>query len=356
MKRHPDALINRRNWQDTRLYLKYHRTILQNKIRSVESIRGAMDELLEWATDIPLTNSTDINPTLVEYLNGKEMTASYRAKLLEFIRGFYEWARDEIPDRYGSFKKSWIDSLKSKIKDTGLVEEKPIFTLSMVREITALKPRSLVEERDIAAVAFLFLSGMRDGAFCSLPIRSVDITRDPIMVRQWPQWGVRTKGDKAANTYLLPNPDLEDLREIVRAWHRKIAPIVGEKGMWFTIFDAGTGNPAANQVPGLSRSGDLGDRLKLLCARAGIEYASPHRIRHGHVVHAMSYCRSMDELKAVSQNVMHNSITTTESIYGDLPSDSIAATLMVMSQRESDPENGMRLTSSLFKRSLDRRR
>jgi integrase len=346
IKRRPDALINRSNWRDTRAFVRYCVEVKQNGERTVESVRLGMDHLLRWATDTSLLSAPEIRPVLPAYMDALDIKPAYRNKMLEYARAFFMWAREE-DERYSKIKKSWVDSLHSKQAEPDLVEKTPVFTLEMVRAITALTPRTLAEERDIAAVAMLFLSGMRDGAFCTLPLRSVDWSQDPVLVRQWPSWGVKTKKRKAANTYLLPNEDLDDLRAIARAWQEKMKPIIKEKGMFYTLIDPISGEISADQAPGEHRSSNLARRLRKLCERAGIEYASPHRIRHGHVVYAMSFCTSMDELKAVSQNVMHESVVTTESIYGDLPSDTVALTLKAMSRRKPG-EDGSRLADSLF--------
>ena len=46
---------------------------------------------------------------------------------------------------------------------------------------------------------------------------------------------------------------------------------------------------------------------------------SPHKFRHGHAIYAMSQARSIADLKALSQNLMHENIGTTEGIYGVSP-------------------------------------
>jgi hypothetical protein len=70
--------------------------------------------------------------------------------------------------------------------------------------------------------------------------------------------------------------------------------------------------------------GDLLERdLRPICELAGIPYFSPHKLRHGHVVHALKQARNMAELKAISQNVMHASVTITDQVYGRLVDNDI---------------------------------
>jgi integrase len=60
------------------------------------------------------------------------------------------------------------------------------------------------------------------------------------------------------------------------------------------------------------------DDVKLICARAGVPYKYPHQLRHGHTVYGLKNARTIEELKAVSQNIMHASMTITDGIYGNL--------------------------------------
>jgi site-specific recombinase XerC len=66
--------------------------------------------------------------------------------------------------------------------------------------------RNFALQRDQAAAAMLFLSGMRSTAFTTLPIAAVDLADRSI--KQWPELGVKTKNGKRATTFLLPIPEL----------------------------------------------------------------------------------------------------------------------------------------------------
>ena len=77
----------------------------------------------------------------------------------------------------------------------------------------------LALRRDRAAAILLFLSGIRAGAFGTLPIDAVDLPNRTI--KQWTSLGVETKNDKSATTYLLDIPELlavvEDWDDLIRA-------------------------------------------------------------------------------------------------------------------------------------------
>lgn len=336
MKRRATDLINRRNWQDTREYLRYYEEVLQNKPRSVDFSRTALDHLLRWATSTPLPHASDIRPVFPSHLNDMGKAAEYQRKLLNTARSFFEWARDRWPDRY-VLNRQYIDSLRSKTKET-TVPSREIFDLDRVRVLLAFQPRTLAEERDRAAVAFLFLSGMRVGAFATLPVQAVHIERRPVIVNQWTSLGVRTKNDVVANTVLLDNSELDDLHAIVSTWDALARENVGPEGMWYSLIEPDGMNFMPDQLPGRYRGDGIARRLRLLCDLAGVPYLSPHKLRHGHIVYAVAHCKTMADLKAVSQNVMHKQLSTTDAIYARLTDDDVTRRIQGLGKQTSDAD------------------
>jgi hypothetical protein len=77
-------------------------------------------------------------------------------------------------------------------------------SLNEVLQIARLKiaPDNLATRRDQSSAAMLFLSGMRAGAFTTLPLEAVDL--QTMKIRQWPELGVHTKNSKKA-TYMVRN-------------------------------------------------------------------------------------------------------------------------------------------------------
>ncbi len=322
MKRRATALVHRRNYQDVRAYLAFCREVRQNDERSVSLARVALDHLLAWATDCPLGRAAELRPVFPAYLAERDVSAGYVDKLLSICRAFFAWARGQYPERYAELRGDYVAGLRSK-RGPGRVVEREFFTLEQVQQLVDFAPQKLIERRERAMAAMLFLSGMRAGAFVTLPVRSVVLdqlvgTHTMIMIHQWPDWGVQTKNRKAANTYLLPHPELEGLRQIVRDWHREVEAGVGSTGMWWALLDSDGDTFSLDQVPGDNRRNGLGARLRRLCEQRGVPYMSPHKMRRGHTVWAEGKCRSVAEFKAVSQNLTHESMTLTDSHYSAL--------------------------------------
>lgn len=180
------------------------------------------------------------------------------------------------------------------------------------QRIAAVSVETLRLERARVAACFLFLSGMRTDAAATLPVSCVDIARREI--HQLPELGVRTKNRKAAITYLLNIPEL---LKVVQDWD-KIVQILPRNCLWYSPLTSDGMHLLPSAVPHTGRGDLLGRDLRLICARAGVTYLSPHKLRHGHVVYALKQARDMADLKAISQNVMHASVTITDQIYGQL--------------------------------------
>lgn len=186
----------------------------------------------------------------------------------------------------------------------------------------------LIDKRDQAATAFLFLTAMRIGAFVSLPIHLIDLPNQTVY--QLPKQGVHTKDTKALKTYIL---QIHDLLEIVREWDGFIRVELGEDALWYPNLHR-DGNQWVLGDPGKveSRRMAYSRGLKRMCKRAGIEYKSPHKIRHGYAVYGLKNARTIEELKAISQNMGHDNVYTTDRFYGKFASDDVKEIIIGLSQ------------------------
>jgi site-specific recombinase XerC len=183
----------------------------------------------------------------------------------------------------------------------------------MVRQMVAVPAADRATRRDRAAAAFLFLSGIRATAFCGLTLECVDVAQRKVY--QMLSMGVRTKNRKSATTSLY---EIEDLLVVVSEWYREMRDNNPPTALWYPVY-------GDNHIDGFStwRASALRDNLKTLADAAGVKYLSPHKFRHGNVVHGLKMARNMWEYKAVSQNLMHSNINTTVEIYAVLADDDV---------------------------------
>ncbi|MGB7537773.1 MAG: hypothetical protein WBM17_04470, partial [Anaerolineales bacterium] len=133
--------------------------------------------------------------------------------------------------------------------------------------------------------------------------------------------GERTKNGKSATTYLLEIPELLD---VVAKWDEFIRGRMPPTAMWYTpIINRWGEQTPSPDPPGVHRHTAIAKRMRILFPLAGIPYKSPHKFRHGHAVYALQHAKTMADYKAISQNLMHNDIRLTDSIYAPLLGDEI---------------------------------
>ncbi len=321
-------MINRENWLDVKEYLHHHTYALQRSPETIKRKRAYLRHFLEWADRTPFSKANTIAPLFPQYLlsarnddKQKPLAPTSMKRTCREARSLYAWGMLAHPKKYREVSQLWVASIRPpRAKgEQSVLPERKLFTLEMVRAILALKPQTVKEQRDQAATAFLFLSGMRSGAFVTLPISCVDLEGQ--RVQQLPEHGVHTKNYKAAVTSLLSLPDL---LEVALAWDGYIKSVLPLDAPWYPPLNSdGMQFIGWNEEFREHRRDRFAHGLRHLCRKAGIDYSHPHSLRHGHAVFALKNVKTMAEFKAVSQNLMHNSMSTTDSIYGNMVHDDV---------------------------------
>ncbi len=330
-------MINRQNWLDVRAYLHHMDHRVGRHPSSLHKYRTQLRHLLEWADETPFPQSRHVDPAFPTYLitarnDGKDLRLSYTTiyKTLTTVRAFFQFARLEFPNRYRKISESWIELLRpSRLsKPSPQLHEHRFYALDDVRRLLAVSAETLHDRRAQVAAAMLFLSGMRPDALASLPINCVDLAHRRIL--QLPDRGVRTKNNKAAITYLL---DIPDLLEIVTYWESLLSSFrLPPSSLWYaTLNNDGTRLTATTRAI-VGRVSVIGDDIRRICEKAGIEYRSPHKLRHGHIVYARNMAKDMAQLKAISQNVMHANVVITDQVYAALTDDQVGAMISSLGQ------------------------
>ena len=332
-------MINRQNWLDVRAYLHHGQYIRQNDPETVSRLRSHLRHLLEWADETALPAARSVDPTYPTYLmtarsdgRDKPLAPVSIVKGLAAARQFFAFARAEWSMRYKPITESWIDMLQPPrhIRSDSRLPLHQFYDLDAVLKIAAVSTETLREERGKVAACMLFLSGMRADALASLPVSCVDIGTRQVM--QLPEVGVRTKNRKAAITYLLEIPEL---LVVVEAWDHRVRALP-LSALWYATLTNDGMHLTSTQVAFNGRDNVVQRDLRIICDLAGVTYLSPHKLRHGHVVHALKKARNMTDLKAISQNVMHSSVTITDGIYGNLVTNDVRDTIAHLGQERSD--------------------
>ncbi len=131
---------------------------------------------------------------------------------------------------YRVLKGAWIETLKAKRLED-IPKALDDVSLDEIYKIASAPVEDIVERRIRASAVFWFLSGIRIGAYVTLPIKAVDIRNKT--VKQYPSLGVRTKNSKYAKTSLW---DIPELLEVAQDWDNEVRTILPDTGFWFAPY------------------------------------------------------------------------------------------------------------------------
>jgi site-specific recombinase XerD len=317
-------MINKSNWKLIKKYLQYRYDVDQITEGSLAKEQTHVRYFLEWAQDKSFVYASQLRPTLPQYLltnrlDGDEarLSAVYIKKILATARLFFTWLSDNETG-YRHIKQSWVKTLKVK-RLTDVPKNKEIVTLEEILEIASRPVSTLFDRRTRAALVFLYLSGMRVGAFVSMPIQAVNISNR--IVKQFPSLGVRTKNSKHATTYLLKIPEL---LSVVQQWDDEVRSLLPRNGFWFAPFSFRTGDidPSVTEI-GYHRVNLARRNFQEWLSKQGLPYHSPHKFKHGHIHYGLLRSKNVADYKAVSQNALHSSMQITDEVYSFLQGDEI---------------------------------
>ena len=333
-------MIERQNYKRIKKHLVYLEEVLQLSPLSVERYWFFLRHLILWADDTKFQEIPAIRPTFPVYLSslpgkdGREsLSGESQKKILNASKRFLLWCKAEYPRDMANMSTTWIDTLRMVRQPKPSIEN-VFVSLDEIRKIISYPAddNDLALIRDQAAAAMLFLSGMRAKAFVTLPTAAIDL--DKLAIRQWPELGVQTKNSKKANTFLL---NLPELLEPVKRWDKMVRSALPDTASWYTPIAHYWGEQRFSITPpGKNRSTALAKRLKLLFLLVDLEVKSPHKFRHGHAVYGLLHAQTMADYKAVSMNLMHESIEITDSIYAPLVSSDVQDRIHGLTNTTSD--------------------
>ncbi len=305
--------------------MAYRKEVDQVSDKTVRLEEAWLKYFLSWLDDKTIDLAPAIRPTYPEYIQrlvtedeGKPFSHVYMRKIISSAKRFLMWLTKQKRGYFHKVSQGWIDTLKlPRLPDQR--EDHEAVTIEEVRAMAKAPVYSMRDERIRAAAVLWFLSGIRIGAFVTLPIKAVNLKNNEIY--QWPALGVHTKFGKRATTYLLNIPDLI---EVVKKWDEKVRANLDEDNYWFAPLSQETGYfDRTIKDAGSSRVSRAYKDLKDWLERVGLPFHSPHKFRHGYAVYGIKHATTLTQLKAISQNMMHSSVAITDGIYGGLSFDDV---------------------------------
>lgn len=195
-----------------------------------------------------------------------------------------------------------------------------------------------IARRDRAILAFLYLTGARDGALVTLRLRNVDLAAGCVHF-DGPE--VQSKFGKSFTTTFFPVGD-EPLR-FVEDWVRELRKerLFGPGDPLFPKQKVRIGDGGAFEAKELDRAPwSNADRVRRICkeafAAAGLPPFAPHLIRKTIVDLANEHCRTPEQFKSWSQNLGHESVAVTLGSYGAVSQSRQREVLKSMWENEDD--------------------
>ena len=309
-------MINRNNWRLKNEYLKYRAEIDQVSSKTVRLEETWLRHTLEWLDDRPIDQAPRIRPVFSEYVlsrEGSKYSSEYLRKLVSANKRFMEWISIHKAGYRYKLSPAWLKTIKlprmqEEEKDHEFVSFEEILLIARATVY------SLRDKRIKAAAVLWFISGIRIGAFVTLPIKAVNLEK--LEIYQFPSLGVHTKFGKSATTDLLNIPELIT---IIKEWDQLVRSQLPDTAYWFASLSPETGTfDKSISIVGENRGSRAYKDLKEWLDRVGLTFHSPHKFRHGYAVFGIKHFTTLAQLKALSQNLMHSNISITDGVYGML--------------------------------------
>lgn len=255
--------------------------------------------------------------------SGKPLSPGTIDGVLRDVSAFFNWLADQ-PGYRSRIRRSEIEFLASSRRAGRAAHDslwKPHPSADQLRHVLRLMPAAtLIERRDRAIVAFLFLTGSRDGAAITLRLKHLDLNAECV---HFDGREVKTKFGKRFTTFFFPvgaGP-----RRIVADWVEELRheKLFGPDDPLFPKTEARLRGGQVSVATQLSRlpwstPSQVRRIFKSAFAAAGMPEYPPHRVRDTLAGLASEFCRTPEQLKAWSQNLGHDGVLTTLTSYGSV--------------------------------------
>jgi integrase/recombinase XerD len=291
---------------------------------------------------------------------GERLSRGTVFSTLNALRGFFLWLATQPGYRshVTSADAEYFALSDREARIAKAVAERPVPTIDQIRHVLQNMPDATdIKLRNRAVVAFILLTGARDGAIASLKCKHVDIVEGKVVqdARE-----VHTKFSKTFTTWFFPVG--EDVRQIVATWVEYLAKekLFGPVDPLFPATEIVQDQYHLFQTGGLSRAHwsnatPIRTIFKEAFASAGLAYANPHSFRKTLAQLGERLCRTPEEFKAWSQNLGHEQVLTTFSSYGQVASNRQAELLRSMGQRRETSAPDSEMLEQLMKLLQSRR-
>lgn len=331
-------MINRENWKLFKEYLQYREEVHQLDKKSVRLEETWLTHVLVWADKSSFKDILNKRPVFPVYMlsarsDGKQgqLSPAYTKKAIRSAKRFLKWLLEHKHIR--TITPQFLDTLRMPRMEVE-PKKREIVTYQEILAIASAPVENTKEERIRAALVFLWLTGIRAGAFVTLPLVAVDL--EELEIKVSPSLGVRVKNKKGRIVHVLNNLEL---LPVVKEWDAKVRAVLPDNGLWFAHLSPLTSEidtHATIENVGKHRYNILYEGAKAWLKKMNLPYHSPHKFRHGNAVYEVQKAETYDKVKAISQNLGHKSVMTTDSIYGVFSDADVKERIASLGETESD--------------------
>lgn len=254
-------------------------------------------------------------------VTGRPLAASTIDGTLRDLKAFFSWLADQPGYRSKVLHSdaAYFSPSRRLAKSARGGTWKPHPSPEQIRHVLrSLSSATVVERRDRAILATLFLTGARDGALITLRLRNVDVAGACV---HFEGRDIETKFGKVSTTWFFPVGD--DVEQILVDWVNELRCdlLFGPDDPLFPKQTVGIGVSGGFEAQGLDRAPwARATAVREICKRAfsgvGLPVFTPHLIRKTLVDMTREHCIDPEMFKAWSQNLSHEDVLTTFRNYG----------------------------------------
>lgn len=255
--------------------------------------------------------------------NGRNLSATSINGTLREISAFLNWLTDQ-PGYRSKITRSDIAYLSPDRKSETARRSscwKPHPSPAQACKLLSSMPTdNVLQRRDQAFIAFLFLTGSREGAAITIRLGHVDLEFSCV---HFDGRSVNTKFGKTFTTAFFPMP--APCEQIVRDWIAELRQDhqFSDSDPLFPKTRVGISSDQRFAALGIDREpwsspSSAAKIFKQAFLQAGLPQFSPHRVRDTLAELAKDFCRTPEDYKAWSQNMGHEDVLTTFRSYGSV--------------------------------------
>lgn len=242
---------------------------------------------------------------------------------LRELKAFFYWLADQ-PGYKSKIRRSEVDYLtpdkKSDMARRGSLWKPHPSPEQVLHVLRSMPKETVIERRNRALVAFLFLTASREGAAITLQLGHVDLANACV---QFDGREVNTKFGRSFTTGFYPfDPEVLN---IVSEWIAELrgTHFYANSDPLFPKTKVGLDSAGKFSAIGIDRApwasaSGAAKIFKKAFTDASFPPFSPHRVRDTVAELGSAHCRTPEDFKAWSQNMGHDDVLTTFRSYGSV--------------------------------------